>query len=81
MPVQYVIAFSRAISILSPLTRERTSGFLGGGNMLQRFVWSERRDENCAGYMYEMNNPSLLDVDVWPDYWLYTSDPLAELRR
>ena len=81
MPVQYVMGRFRVISILSPLTREETSSFLGGGNMLQRFVWSERRDESCAGYMYEMNNPSLLDVDVWPDYWLYTSDPLAELRR
>ena len=81
MPVQYVMGRVRVISILSPLTREETSSFLGGGNMLQRFVWSERRDENCAGYMYQMNNPSLLDVDLWRDYRLYTSDPLAELPR
>jgi hypothetical protein len=49
--------------------------------MRQRFVWSERPDENCAGYRYQMNNPSFLDLDIWPDYWLYTSDPLRDLPR
>ncbi len=81
LPVWSVITFSSKLSILRPLTRGDTRGFRGGGNLVQTFVWSERRDESCQSYMYKMNDPSFLDLAVWRDYWRYTVDPLEQLPR
>jgi RHS repeat-associated protein len=80
-PVEYIILRYPVISILESATRDETVGPLGGGNVVQTFVWTEARDKACGAYMFERNNPSLLDVDRWEDYFRYTEDPLRELPR
>jgi RHS repeat-associated protein len=81
LPIQAVMARWPVLSILTSLTRVNTAAPLGGGNYVQTFVWRERFDPGCESYMYERNDPSLLDVVDWRDYGLYTVDPLASVPR
>ena len=81
MPIQLVLATNPVISILESRTRAETMGQMGGGTMIQTFVWTEKIDTCNWHFMWVMNDPELLDVQPWSDYERYTEDPLEDMPR
>jgi RHS repeat-associated protein len=81
MPIQAILITTRVISILRSQTRGQTTGPLGGGTMIQTFVWTERINHCRSDSMWSTNDPAWLDVQVWGDYETFTEDPLRDLKR
>jgi RHS repeat-associated protein len=71
-PLEEIAKEYNVISILSPRTREMTSGSMGGGNMYQTFTWTERNDSCLANTLIRLlprqTIETLLDMKVWFNY-------------
>lgn len=78
-PLWRVINGPDVISILSSRLREETTGSMGGGSMIETFVWTEERNDCFGAPLFLVLDPDLLhmflDVGEWTDYEDWTVFP------
>ena len=80
-PIGFVMTKNTLVSVLTSKTRAETSFPLGGGNLLQTFVWTEQFAQLCGSGFYMSDPMPGADIGVWNDYFAYTFDPLAGVAR
>ncbi len=79
-PLWKVIKDEKVISILEMRTRGMTNGSLGGGNIIQTFSWTEKRNACLSELLMRYLDTDLLlkyylDIDVWDGYEFETQAP------